>query len=156
MSDKPQSDGNGVLIAASVLIFLVAGAVIGSHITLAVLEGSPALVQRTKVTLKNIADELDTLVSDEGRYVRVHQSPGVDAWGRDLKVSYLSEGCKALVETLEVRSAGPNGEFGDRDDLVVRRRNVVRGAALANVKDTAAATVKGLIEGLKGEEEDGN
>src|SRR5439155_16970122 len=84
----------------------------------------------TSETATRLADELAKDTDSDGRFVRKAEGPlpETDAWGRPFRLSYKTG---TLSETLEVRSAGPDGEWETRDDVVVTHNSRVANHALA-------------------------
>lgn len=91
------------------------------------LEAERAATSETAVRL---ADEFAKDTDSDGRYVRKPEGalPETDAWGRQFRLAYKPG---RLSDGLEVRSAGPDGEWSTRDDVVVPRSSQISGKALA-------------------------
>jgi hypothetical protein len=84
----------------------------------------------TSETATRLADEIAKEVDTDGRFIRKPEGAlaEADAWGRPLRLMYKSG---TISETLEVRSAGPDGEFETRDDVVASHASRVTNHALA-------------------------
>ena len=101
-----------------------------------------------------LIDELAKTVDADGRFIRRPDGalPETDAWGRPFRLSYRSG---TISETLEVRSAGPDGEYQTRDDVVATHTSRVTNHAIARdatggMLDAAKARLFG--KGKPGEE----
>lgn len=69
------------------------------------------------------AERLAAQTGDSGAYLAHEGLTDDDPWGKQLRVHYSS--ADADLQTLEVRSAGPNGVFDDDDDLLRTRETAV-------------------------------
>ncbi len=96
----------------------------------------------TSETATRLADEIAKDTDPNGRFVRKPVGPlsETDAWGRALRLDYQPG---TLSDGLEVRSAGPDGEWNTRDDVVVTRSSKISNKAL--VRDAAG----GLFDAAK-------
>lgn len=65
------------------------------------------------------ADKLAADKSEDGAFVAYEGLTQADPWGQQLRVSYTDP--EQDRQTLEVRSAGPNGAFDDDDDILRTR-----------------------------------
>ncbi len=83
-----------------------------------------AMTELTRVNLSSLEKIILAFMSQEGRlpkdFEELRQSrflvgPAVDAWGRKLRLEIISE------ENFRLLSAGPDGQFGTGDDIVVSR-----------------------------------
>lgn len=103
------------------------------------LEAERAVVSTIAARL---ADELARGTDPDGRFVRKPEGdlPDADAWGRSFRLVYRSG---RLSDGLEVRSAGPDGQWGNHDDVVVTRESKVSAKALT--RDAAS----GLLDAVK-------
>jgi hypothetical protein len=73
------------------------------------------------------ADRLAAAKQANGAFSRHEGLSDDDPWGKQLRIHY-SDAEDQDSQTLEVRSAGPNGEFDDDDDLVrTRTTQIERG-----------------------------
>jgi hypothetical protein len=84
----------------------------------------------TSEAAARLADDLAQETDSEGRFVRrpAGPLPGNDFWGRPFRLSYQPG---TLSDGLEVRSAGPDGEWQTRDDVVVTRTSKLSNKAVA-------------------------
>lgn len=89
-----------------------------------------------------LADELARETDPDGRFVRKSEGdlPDADVWGRSFRLDYRSG---HLGDSLNVRSAGPDGTWDMRDDVVVTRESKVSTKALT--RDAAS----GLLDAAK-------
>lgn len=92
---------------------------------------------------ERLADEFAKDTDTDGRFVRKPEGPlpENDLWGRPFRLEYKPG---TFSDGLEVRSAGPDGEWGTRDDVVVARSSKISNKALA--RDAAG----GLFDAAKG------
>ena len=73
------------------------------------------------------ADELEAKTLEDGSFEQHGGLTEEDPWGRPIRVWY-SDTEDAESQTLEVRSAGPNGKMDDEDDVVrTRTTEIERG-----------------------------
>jgi hypothetical protein len=94
-----------------------------------------------------VADEFAEDVDSEGRFVRkpegqLHET---DVWGRPIRLAYKPG---TLSDGLEVRSAGPDGEWQTRDDVVATRTSRISNRALA--RDAVGGLLDGVGQRLSG------
>jgi hypothetical protein len=84
----------------------------------------------TSETAARLADEFAKDTDAEGRFVRKPEGPlpETDAWGRQLRLSYKPG---LLSDGLEVRSAGPDGEWNTWDDVKTVHHSRISNKALA-------------------------
>lgn len=112
--------------------------------------------QQTRDQVRRVADDLDARTKKNGVYVRV-EKPDLDerdAWGTPLRVTYSQGG---VAEMVKVSSAGPDGEFGTRDDISTERMAMnfkgvgegVRENAGSVARDVAKGAVEGVADGVK-------
>ena len=96
----------------------------------------------TSETVARAADEVAKDTDSEGRFVRKPEGPlpETDVWGRPLRLAYKPG---VLSDGLEVRSAGPDGEWNTWDDVVAARSSRISNKALA--RDAAT----GLFDAAK-------
>lgn len=111
--------------------------------------------QQTRDQVNRVADGLDAQTTKTGVYVRV-DDPELkerDAWGRALRVTYSQGG---VAEIVKVTSAGPDREFGNRDDISAERmamnfKGVGEGIhqnAVSVARDVAKGAVEGVADGV--------
>jgi hypothetical protein len=93
-------------------------------------------------TVARLADECAKDTDSDGRFVRKPDGPQpeTDVWGRPLRLTYKPG---VLSDGLEVRSAGPDGEWNTWDDVVATRSSRISNKALA--RDAAG----GLLDAAK-------
>lgn len=112
--------------------------------------------QQTRDQVRRVADDLDARTTKTGVYVRVDK-PELeerDAWGTPLRVTYSQGG---VAEMVKVSSAGPDREFGTRDDIVTDRMAMnfkgagegIRENAGSVARDVAKGAVEGVADGVK-------
>lgn len=100
--------------------------------------------------------DLDSKRDATGTYIRT-EWPAImpkDPWGNDIKVTYIKS---ALMEKIEARSAGRDGLFETRDDIIeyggAFNFNGIREAVKEDIGEIsnkkAKGMVKGAIEGLR-------
>jgi hypothetical protein len=96
----------------------------------------------TSESAARLADEFAKDTDPAGRFVRKREGPleESDLWGCPFRLEYKPG---TLSDGLEVRSAGPDGEWGTRDDVVVARSSKISNKALA--RDAAG----GLLDAAK-------
>lgn len=101
----------------------------------------------TSETAARLADAFAKDTDPDGRYVRKPEGPlpETDAWGRPFRLAYTPG---RLSDGLEVRSAGPDGEWDTADDVVAPRTSPIAAKALArdaagNLLDAAKAKLWG-------------
>jgi hypothetical protein len=102
------------------------------------------------------ADQLHSQTTDAGIYIRHpgNQLPEDDPWGTPLSIAYAQGG---VMETLTVRSAGPDRAFYTEDDITVHRSVVnlkgIGKGAKDNIEEFAhhgaRGLTKGAVEGIK-------
>jgi hypothetical protein len=94
---------------------------------------------RASETAGRLVDEFAKDVDSEGRFVRKQPEgplPDADAWGRQFRLAYQPG---TFSDGLEVRSAGPDGEWSTWDDVVVARSSRISNTALA--RDAASGVL---------------
>lgn len=112
--------------------------------------------QQTQDQVRRVADDLDTRTTKTGVYVRV-EKPDLDerdGWGTPLRVTYSQGG---VAEMVNVTSAGPDREFGTRDDISTERMAMnfkgvgegVKENAGSVARDVAKGAVEGVADGVK-------
>jgi hypothetical protein len=101
----------------------------------------------TSETAARLADDVAKDTDSDGRFVRKPEGPlpETDAWGRPFRLAYKPG---RLSDGLEIRSAGPDGEWNTRDDVVVPRASQISGKSIArdaagNLFDAAKAQLWG-------------
>jgi hypothetical protein len=101
----------------------------------------------TSETAVRIADEFAKDIDPDGRFVRKPEGPlpETDVWGRQFRLAYKPG---RFSDGLEVRSAGPNGEWNTWDDVVVTRSSQISGKSITrdaagNLLDAAKAHIWG-------------
>jgi len=104
--------------------------------------------ERAEAQIQRLADDLDARTTDTGIYIREDDVRETDPWGKRIKVTYSQGG---VAEMIEVRSAGPDGEFHTTDDLVAQRmaanlKGIGEGIK-RNAEATAAGAARGLVKG---------
>jgi hypothetical protein len=106
---------------------------------------------RASETAARIVDELAKNTDADGRFVRKPegQLPETDVWGRSFRLAYQPGN---FSDGLEVRSAGPDGEWNTRDDVVVTRSSRISNAALA--RDAAGGLFDAARNRLLGKPDD--
>lgn len=113
-------------------------------------------LQMAKSQVNTWVERLDTQTTKTGVYVR-HQDevlPEVDPWGNKLRVSYSQGG---LAEIVKVSSAGPDGMFGNDDDIREERQTTnlagvgegLKSGAQDLANESAKGVVKGVVAGVK-------
>lgn len=75
--------------------------------------------QETKQFLEKWADELSLQVDNKKHFIKYQGADKLDAWGKAIKVSY--SGGIILSQKLKLISAGVDGEFDTKDDIIVER-----------------------------------
>ena len=112
--------------------------------------------QQTRDQVRRVAADLDARTTKTGVYVRV-EKPELDerdAWGTPLRVTYSQGG---VAEMVKVTSAGPDREFGTRDDIDHENMAMnfkgagegVRENASSVARDVAKGAVEGVADGVK-------
>ncbi len=111
--------------------------------------------QQTRDQVNRVADDLDTKTKKTGVYERVEPAelPDRDAWGTPLRVTYSQGG---VAEMVKVTSAGPDREYGNRDDIVAERMAMnfkgvgegIKQNAGSVARDVAKGAVEGVAEGV--------
>jgi hypothetical protein len=101
----------------------------------------------TSETVVLVADELAKDTDSDGRFLRKPEGPlpETDAWGRPLRLTYKPG---VLSDGLEVRSAGPDGEWNTWDDVVGTRSSRISNKALA--RDAAGGLIDAARDKLLG------
>ncbi|AWM39861.1 hypothetical protein GobsT_17660 [Gemmata obscuriglobus] len=106
-------------------------------------------------TASRVADALARETDPDGRFVRKPEGelPDIDTWGRVFRLAYRAG---HFSDGLEVRSAGPDGQWGNDDDVVVTRESKVSTKALtrdaaSGLLDAAKKRLGGSAAGAKGE-----
>lgn len=109
-----------------------------------------------RATVTRWAEQLHGQTTDAGVYIRhpAQQLPENDPWGTPLNVAYGQGG---FIETLTVRSAGPDRAFYTDDDIVAERSLMNLKGIGKGVKDNveefaqkgARGLTKGTAEGIK-------
>jgi hypothetical protein len=81
-------------------------------------------------TAVKLVDEFARDTDSDGRFVRKPEGlqPETDVWGRPFRLDYKPG---RFSDGLEVRSAGPDGEWNTWDDVVVQRSSQISSKALA-------------------------
>ena len=102
------------------------------------------------------ANDLDQRTDESGVYQRVKpdEIQETDPWDKKLQISYSHGG---VAEIVRVRSAGPDGSFDTRDDIVAQRMSANWKGLRQGIKDdaekvaanTTRGAVRGGIEGIK-------
>jgi hypothetical protein len=94
-----------------------------------------------------LADRFGEEKDADGRFVRRLEGelPEADFWGRPFRLGYKPG---TLSDGLEVRSAGPDGEWNTRDDVVVTRSSRIANKALA--RDAAGGLIDAARDRLIG------
>ena len=108
---------------------------------------------RASETAGRLVDEFAKDVDSDGRFVRKQPEgplPETDAWGRPFRLAYQPGN---FSDTLEVRSAGPDGEWKTWDDVVVTRSSRISNKALA--RDAASGLLDAAKAQLWGTKKDG-
>src|SRR5262245_37661627 len=84
----------------------------------------------TSETAARLADDFAKDTDADGRFVRKPDGPlpETDAWGRQLRLAYKPG---RFSDGLEIRSAGPDGEWNTWDDVVVPRSSQISSKVLA-------------------------
>lgn len=110
--------------------------------------------QQTRDQVNRVADDLDAKTKKTGVYERVEppELPDRDAWGTPLRVTY-SQG---VAEMVKIASAGPDREYGNRDDIVAERMAMnfkgvgegIKENAGSVARDVAKGAVQGVAEGV--------
>jgi hypothetical protein len=103
-------------------------------------------------TAARLADGFAAAGTDaDGRFVRrpAGPLPDADVWGRPFRLAYHPG---TLSDELEVRSAGPDGEWDTRDDVVVTRTSKV--ATKSVVRDAAGGAFDAARRKLLGKPAD--
>jgi hypothetical protein len=78
-------------------------------------------IRKTEIIIDSWADKLaNNLTEDKKHFVKYQGDGPHDSWNRSVKVSY--SGGFIRVEKLQVRSAGPDGEFDTSDDIIAERK----------------------------------
>lgn len=97
-----------------------------------------------------LADGLAKETDSDGRFVRKPEGPldETDVWGRPYRLVYKPH---TLSDELQVRSAGPDGEWDTRDDVVASRSSPVSNRALA--RDAAGGLLDLARDRLRGKKE---
>lgn len=92
----------------------------------------------TSETVARVADEFTKDTDSDGRFVRKPEGPlpETDVWGRQLRLAYKPGN---FSDGLEVRSAGPDGEWNTWDDVVAARSSRISNKAL--VRDAASGVL---------------
>ena len=98
----------------------------------------------TEAQCRMIADRLDGQLLQNGLYDRQPLNE-VDGWGRQIHLEYSDP---TAVEMLTVRSAGYDGIFGSRDDIVVQRQNLVASEVGEGIGEGLRGVIRGLMEPL--------
>src|SRR5262245_10230186 len=75
-------------------------------------------------TATRLADEFAKETDADGRFVRKPEGPlpETDVWGRQFRLAYQPG---TLYDGMEVRSAGPDGEWNNWDDVVATRSSKI-------------------------------
>jgi hypothetical protein len=120
------------------------------------LHGEQQRAADARAQVDRWAEQLQSQTTKSGVFIRHpgNQLPEEDPWGTTLSVQYAQGG---LMETLTVRSAGPDRVFHTQDDIMVQRsvmnfKGIGRGAT-DNVEEfthnAARGLTKGAAEGIK-------
>jgi len=104
----------------------------------------------TSETVARLADEYADETDTEGRFVRQPdgQLPESDVWDRPLRLAYKPG---ILSDGLEVRSAGPDGEWKTWDDVVAKRSSRISNRAL--VRDATGGVLDAASDRLTGKKQ---
>jgi hypothetical protein len=135
---QKQSVAIAILLGCLVLIGVVLLTRIG---------GRNPKVDSTRAAAERWAQQLDAQTNERGIYIR-HAGdtlPENDAWGRPLRITYSQGGA---METLEVRSFGPDGVSHSNDDIVAGRASANLRGIGAGIRDGAEKTTEGAARGL--------
>lgn len=129
--------------------------VVAALMALSLAGCSDSRKQLTREQVDRVANELDAKTTKTGVYVRV-VNPELaerDGWGTPLRVSYSQGG---VAEMVKVTSAGPDREFGNRDDIVAERMAMnfkgvgegIKKNAGSVAREVAQGTVEGVVDGV--------
>ncbi len=112
------------------------------------LAAEQALLTEANMLCNKWADTLDSETDDSGVYIRRTEVPDKDPWGNEFVITYYRGGA---VESVEVRSSGPDGVYST-DDIVKRRKSAnlagVGAGIRDNVEETAEGTSRGVVRGM--------
>ncbi len=134
-------------------LFIILGVALICIFTVALLlinAANERLLAEARATVARWAEQLHGQTTDAGVYIRhpAQQLPENDPWGTPLNVTYGQGG---FIETLTVRSAGPDRAFFTEDDIVAQRsvmnlKGIGKGAK-ENVEELAQKGARGLMKG---------
>ena len=97
-----------------------------------------------------LADEFAKETDADGRFVcQSGPLPELDVWGNSFRLAYEPG---HLTDGLEVRSAGPDGEWDTRDDVVAARESKISAKAVA--RDAASGLLDAVKKRLVGKKSD--
>lgn len=102
-------------------------------------------------TAARLADELAKETDSDGRFVRRPEGPlsENDVWGHPFRLAYQPG---RLSDGLEVRSAGPDGEWQTRDDIIATRSSNIHSKTL--VREAGSGLFNTAKERLWGKKKD--
>lgn len=126
---------------------------------LAVGCADPQAAKNREVAISQVnewVERLDSETTATGVYIR-HQGdelPDDDPWGNPLRVRYSRGG---VAEIVKVTSAGPDGLYGNSDDIHEERQsanlagigNGIKTGVQELTSESAKGVVKGLVSGVK-------
>ncbi len=107
------------------------------------------LVSKTQAQCVVVADELDGNTTEGGTYIKKENSYDLneaDSWGNAIHVNYSKGG---FMEILKVTSAGPDGQRGSKDDIVIERKSANLSGVGSGVRDNIGETIKNATKGFK-------
>ena len=108
------------------------------------------ILDRAQAQVSRVAADLDTQTTSTGVYKKVDPDKiqEKDPWGHPLKVDYAQGG---FAETINVRSAGPDGVYHSHDDIVASGMSAnlkgVGEGLKQNAQETSSNVAKGLVKG---------
>lgn len=108
-----------------VVVFVAIAVVIVCFVVFAILRGhEQGKIDDARELVQTEANMLDVSQDGNGCYAAEGESETVDPWGNPLIVTILRERPNSAQEQLEVRSAGPDGQYRTADDVTASRTNI--------------------------------
>lgn len=101
------------------------------------------------------ANNLDSRTDDAGIYIKDGLDefgnmdiPEQDSWGKNILANYSKGG---MMEIITVSSAGPDGQFNTKDDIMQLRQSTnfsgIGSGIKRNIEETSANAARGAVSG---------